>query len=101
MPDRRDALSELAQRAVMSYAEALVLLDMPEPRAIWRLGHGSPAPYQLLAGAGNPDMAIESIKVLRRLIDAGYGIKGLSIERPGLHDAFVRIVGQAASESNA
>ena len=28
------------------------------------------------------------------LIDAGYGISGLSIERPGLHDAFVRIVGK-------
>jgi ABC-2 type transport system ATP-binding protein len=28
------------------------------------------------------------------LIDAGYGISGLSIERPGLHEAFVRIVGQ-------
>ena len=25
----------------------------------------------------------------------GHGIAGLSIERPGLHDAFVRIVGQA------
>lgn len=68
-PDRSDGLSELAQRAVMSYAEARVLLEMPEPQAIWRLGHGSPAPYQLLAGAGNPDMAIESMKVLRRLID--------------------------------
>lgn len=66
-PDRRDGLSELAQRAVMSYAEAAVLLD--RAKAPWRLGHGSPAPYQLLAGAGNPDVAIESIKVLRRLIE--------------------------------
>jgi hypothetical protein len=67
--DRQDGLSELAQRAVMSYAEAAVLLA--RSKAVWRLGHGSPAPYQLLAGAGNPDMAIESIKVLRQLID-GY-----------------------------
>lgn len=66
-PDRRDGLSELAQRAVMSYAEAKVLTD--EAKTVWRLGHGSPAPLQLLAGAGNPDMAIESIKVLTRLID--------------------------------
>lgn len=66
-PDRRDGLSELAQRAVMSYAEASVLLEKSD--AVWRLGHGSPAPFQLLSGAGNPDMAIESIKVLRRLID--------------------------------
>ncbi|CAN5749361.1 ABC transporter ATP-binding protein [soil metagenome] len=34
--------------------------------------------------------------VLKRLIDAGFGISGLSMERPGLHDAFVRIVGPDA-----
>jgi hypothetical protein len=66
-PDRRDGLSELAERAVMSYAEAAVLLDKTD--ALWRLGHGSPAPYQLLAGAGNPDVAITAIRLLRRLID--------------------------------
>lgn len=64
--DQRDKLSELAQRTVMSHAEARVLLE--EAGAPWRVGHGSPAPYQLLAGAGNPDVAIESIKVLRDLL---------------------------------
>ena len=34
--------------------------------------------------------------VLKTLISAGHGISGLSIERPGLHDAFVRIVGPDA-----
>lgn len=38
-----------------------------------------------------PGEGIEALLV--RLIDAGYGISGLSIERPGLHEAFVRIVG--------
>lgn len=66
-PDRRDGLSELAQRAIMSYAEVVVLLE--KSNAVWRLGHGNPAPFQLLSGAGNPDMAIESIKVLQRMID--------------------------------
>ena len=37
---------------------------------------------------------------LVKLIDAGYGISGLSIERPGLHDAFVRIVGPQALEDD-
>jgi ABC-2 type transport system ATP-binding protein len=41
-----------------------------------------------------PDGGIEALLV--RLIDAGHGISGLSIERPGLHDAFVRIVGTEA-----
>jgi len=43
-----------------------------------------------------PPEGIETLLV--RLIDAGFGISGLSIERPGLHDAFVRIVGAEALE---
>ena len=39
--------------------------------------------------------------LLKQLIDAGYGISGLSIERPGLHEAFVRIVGARALEEAA
>lgn len=66
-PDRRDVLSELAQRAVMSYAEIAALLDQCD--SPWRLGHGSPAPYQLLFGGGNPDMTILSLRLMRRLID--------------------------------
>lgn len=66
-PDRRDGLTELAERAVMSYAEVAVLLK--KARAVWRVGHGMPAPYQLLAGAGNPDVAVGSITLLRDLIE--------------------------------
>ena len=66
-PDRRDGLSELAERAVMSHAEAVVLLD--RATAPWRMGHGSPAPYQLLSGAGNPDVMIHSVRLIRRLIE--------------------------------
>lgn len=66
-PDRRDGLSELAERAVMSYAEMAVLVD--HSQAKWKMGHGSPAPYQLLSGAGNPDMMIRSVRLIRRLIE--------------------------------
>lgn len=66
-PGGRDGLTELAERAVMSYAEVAVLLDRSQ--AVWRMGHGMPAPYQLLAGAGNPDVAVTSIRLLRRLIE--------------------------------
>jgi ABC-2 type transport system ATP-binding protein len=44
-----------------------------------------------------PDEGIEPL--LSRLIAAGHGISGLSIERPSLHDAFVRIVGREAAEA--
>lgn len=43
-----------------------------------------------------PDEGIEALLV--RLIDVGYGISGLSIERPSLHDVFVKIVGRDALE---
>jgi len=43
-----------------------------------------------------PQEGIEALLV--ELINAGYGISGLSIERPKLHDVFVRIVGKAALE---
>jgi ABC-2 type transport system ATP-binding protein len=46
-----------------------------------------------------PDDGAETI--LKQLIDAGFGIAGLSIERPGLHEAFVRIVGAAAQDDEA
>ena len=42
-----------------------------------------------------PDSGIEP--VLKALIDGGAGIESLSIERPGLHDAFVAIAGEAAA----
>ena len=66
-PDRRDGLSELAQRALMSYAEVAALVN--KSKAVWRMGHGSPAPYQLLLSASNPDVMITSVRLLRELIE--------------------------------
>jgi ABC-2 type transport system ATP-binding protein len=42
-----------------------------------------------------PGQGIEPL--LKALIDGGAGIEELSIERPGLHDAFVAIAGEAAA----
>jgi ABC-2 type transport system ATP-binding protein len=38
-----------------------------------------------------PDDGVESM--LAALVAAHHGVEGLSIERPGLHEAFVKIVG--------
>ncbi len=47
-----------------------------------------------------PDGGIEDM--LRLLTQSGHGVAGLSIERPGLHDAFVKIVGaKALAEAEA
>lgn len=43
-----DSLSELAQRGIMAYAERAILRE--KSSASWRMGHGSPAPYELLTG---------------------------------------------------
>jgi hypothetical protein len=43
-----DSLSELARRGIMTYAERAILKD--KSQAIWRMGHGSPVPYELITG---------------------------------------------------
>jgi hypothetical protein len=63
----KDGLSQLARRAVMSYAERAALVRMSNAR--WRIGHGAPAEYQLIAGAGNPDLMILSVRLMRELIE--------------------------------
>lgn len=42
-----------------------------------------------------PADGIETL--LKHVLDSGHGIAGLSIERPGLHEAFVKLVGEAAT----
>lgn len=43
-----DSPSELARRGIMAYAERAILKE--KSQAQWRMGHGSPAPYELLTG---------------------------------------------------
>jgi hypothetical protein len=66
-PDRRDTLSELAQRGIMTYAERAILLR--RAKAAWRMGHGNPAPYELITGSGNLDLMIEATRVVRELVE--------------------------------
>lgn len=43
-----DSLSELAGRGIMAFAERAILKE--QSRALWRLGHGNIAPYEILTG---------------------------------------------------
>jgi len=65
-PSMRDRLSDLARRGIMAYAERAVLLD--RSTATWRMGHGSPAPYELVTGSGMPPLLRASLILMRRLI---------------------------------
>jgi hypothetical protein len=62
----KDRLSSLARRGIMAYAERAVLLDRAD--APWRMGHGSPTPYELVAGSGMVDLVRSGLKLMRRLV---------------------------------
>ena len=63
-----DELSELARRGIMSYMERHVLVHAG--KAEWRMGHGSPAPLELI-GIGLVDLEIRSIRLVRELVAHG------------------------------
>jgi hypothetical protein len=62
----RDRMSTLARRGIMAYAERAVLLD--RSKAVWRMGHGVPTPYELVTGSGMPDLLRSSLELLKRLV---------------------------------
>jgi hypothetical protein len=65
-PSGRDRLTELGRRGIMAYAERAVLLHKSD--APWRMGHGNPAPYELLTGSGSMELLKAGIEVLTDLI---------------------------------
>lgn len=66
-PSQKDTLSELAGRGIMAYAERAILLRKSD--ATWRMGHGNPAPYELITGSGHLDLMIEATKIIRELVE--------------------------------
>lgn len=63
---RRDLLSHLFRRGILAWAQRAVLLHRSDRP--WRMGHGLPAPYELLTGSGSIDLLGRSLDVLRGLI---------------------------------
>lgn len=62
----RDQFTSLARRGVMAYAERAVLLERSD--AVWRMGHGSPTPWEMVTGSGMPELATASLQLLRKLL---------------------------------
>jgi hypothetical protein len=50
----------------MAYAERAVLLD--RSNAVWRMGHGSPTPYELVTGSGMIELLRAGLDVMQRLV---------------------------------
>jgi hypothetical protein len=63
----RDSLSRLARRGIMAFAERAILLH--EGHAPWRMGHGNPAPLELLTGSGSTELMIEATRMIRDLVE--------------------------------
>ena len=82
---------------------AQVRLETREGEGRWRAAIPADARHDHKSGGGHfwsfpvPDAGIEAM--LRPLIEGGAGILSLSIERAGLHDAFVAIAGEAAAKA--
>ncbi len=80
---------------------AQVLLETRSADGEWRSALPADARHNPKDGGGHfwqfplPDDGIEAM--LKRLIEGEAGILSLSIERAGLHDAFVEIAGEAAA----
>lgn len=64
--ERQDQISALARRGVMAYAERAILLNRSDKP--WRMGHGNPAPYEILTGSGSMDLLEKGIEVLYKLL---------------------------------
>lgn len=64
--DSRNEITELGRRGITAYAERAVLTRMST--AEWRMGRGSPAPYELLTGAGAMDLVLPSLDLLSELL---------------------------------
>jgi hypothetical protein len=62
----RDRLSSLLRRGFMAAAERKALLECTSTR--WRMGHGTPAPLELLTGSGSMALLDEILPVLERLL---------------------------------
>lgn len=63
---RRDLLSHLFRRGILAWAQRAVLLKKSSKP--WRMGHGHPAPHEMLTGSGSVDLLGASLEVLRGLI---------------------------------
>ncbi len=64
--EQTDRLSNLARRGIMAFAERSVLFHRSDRP--WRMGHGAPAPYELLTGSGSMLLLERSLEVLYKLL---------------------------------
>jgi hypothetical protein len=60
-------ITDMMRRGVMTFMERHILAHAL--KAPWRIGHGNPLAYELMTGAGNPELIRLSIPVQRAVLD--------------------------------
>lgn len=83
----RDRVTYLLRRGVMAAAERKALLEKTQTR--WRLGHGMPAPLELLTGSGSMALIDETLPILEQLL-IDYR-RWIFVLTPGSHYAFATL----------
>ncbi|MFQ3593825.1 MAG: hypothetical protein SNJ82_11660, partial [Gemmataceae bacterium] len=63
--DSREQMTELARRGILLFMEREILTHVAT--ALWRIGHGSPAPLEMVA-TGYSDLVVRSIRLIRALL---------------------------------
>jgi hypothetical protein len=65
-PDDNRGVSDMLVRAIMAYGERYLLTE--KSKAPWRLGHGTPMPYELLTGSGHGKVIELALDLLPKLL---------------------------------
>lgn len=68
--NKQTALSSLARRGIMAYAERAILLEKKLPNVNWLMGHGSPTPYELLSGfwSSRSEMTESALNLMSEMV---------------------------------
>ncbi len=64
--DDWESLTRLARRGIMTYMERAIL--MRKSNAVWRMGHGNPAPVEMLTGYNLPELAEKGLDLLDEML---------------------------------
>jgi hypothetical protein len=65
-PDDTRGISDMLVRAIMAYGERFLLTE--KSKKPWRMGHGTPMPYELLTGSGQGKIIELSLQLLPKLL---------------------------------
>lgn len=83
-------ISDMLVRAIMAYGERALLTE--RSKKPWRMGHGSPMPYEMMVGSGSGQIISSSLELLPKLLGEHKRFVFVPSE---ISDAAIRTIGNA------